>query len=556
MNRKIYIILVLLSTLSFSVSAVDLKPYENEKGKWGYADLEGNVVIEPTYETAEEFIDGKAKVSSKQKFGIIDTLGNVIVPLKYANIGAYNKYGLAQINSGGKVEDGVVTGGKLGYINEAGEIVLPAKYDEIGFFDKTNTAWVKSGKKYGLINISGALISEVKYSAHSTFEDNGICWVNVGGVEQADKTVVGGLWGYLNTLGEEIVAPKYLSVRKGFVDGISWVQNSKRKYAYIKESGELLNGVFYDQIADQFSGNLTWVKDDNKFGYINIQGETVTELKYDGAYSFSGGMAAVGLKESKKSPVMWGYIGEDGQEIFAPQFESVIIKANKGRAFIQQNGKWAFVDDKGNILSDFEFSVVSEITDDAKALVSTTPVEEGQPIKFNYILNPEGKKINSIPYNNIANFSDGFALVSKVGDVYCWIDEDGKEYFDNQYTKAGDFVDGLAFAYKDGKSVYINKSGDAEVILNTSVPVFGLPFDGDYALVMTEDNKWGCVDKAGVVVVPLELSVQADAKYLLDNVYVKEMKPLGMRYVRLMDLYKNTNKCSITDVLPNESWAY
>ena len=188
MIKKIFTIATLLVGFSLSTMAADLKAFQNDKGKWGYMDLDENIVITPKYDSAEEFIDGKAVVSSKQKYGIIDATGVEIVPVKYASIGAYNKYGLAQINLGGKVEEGVVSGGKVGYINQKGEIVLPAKYDEIGFFDKTNTAWVKSGKKYGLINASGTLISEVKYSGHGTFADNGICWVNVGGVEQSDNT--------------------------------------------------------------------------------------------------------------------------------------------------------------------------------------------------------------------------------------------------------------------------------------------------------------------------------------------------------------------------------
>lgn len=556
MIKKIYITVALLMGISLSIMAADLKAFQNNKGKWGYIDLEGNIVISPQYESAEEFIDGKALVASNQKYGIIDTLGTVIVPLKYASIGAYNKYGLAQINLGGKVEDGVVSGGKLGYINQKGEIVLPAKYDEIGFFDKTNTAWVKSGKRYGLINASGALISDVKYSGHGKFAENGICWINVGGVEQSDNTVNGGLWGYLNTSGEELVVPKYSSVRAEFVEGISWLKNTKGKFAYVKENGELLNGIFYDDISDVFSCNAAWVKEDNKVGYIKIDGQLLTEIKYDGAHPFHEGMAAIGLKESKNSPVKWGYLGTDGTEIFAPQFENVIIKSNDGRAFVQQNGKWAYVDNKGNILTDFEFTVVSEIRDEGRALVSTSAIGTDGEIRYNYILNANGKKVNSLPYENISFFSEGFSLVQKQGGYYCWIDESGKEYFDNKYTQAGAFSEGLAFASKNGRSVYIDKKGKEQVVIDVNLKVIGHPFENNYALVSTENNLWGCIDKNGVFVVPLAMASQEDAKYLLDNFYEAGKEPLGAKYVRLIYLYKSANKCSIDDVVPNNLWAY
>ena len=556
MIKKIFTIATLLVGFSLSIMAADLKAFQNDKGKWGYMDLDENIVITPKYDSAEEFIDGKAVVSSKQKYGIIDATGVEIVPVKYASIGAYNKYGLAQINLGGKVEEGVVSGGKVGYINQKGEIVLPAKYDEIGFFDKTNTAWVKSAKKYGLINASGTLISEVKYSGHGTFADNGICWVNVGGVEQSDNTVNGGLWGYLNANGEELVAPKYSAVRVEFVEGISWVKNSKGKFAYVKEDGELLNGEFYDDISDVFSCGAAWVKDDNKVGYIKIDGQPLTEIKYDGAHPFHEGMAAIGMKESKNSPVKWGYLGIDGTEIFAPQFESVIIKSNYGRAFVQQNGKWAFVDDKGNILTDYEFTVVSEIREGGRALVSTSAVGADGEIRYNYILNSNGKKVNSVPYEHISFFSEGFSLVQKQGGYYCWIDESGKEYFNNKYTQAGVFSEGLAFASKNGRGVYIDKKGTEQVVIDTNLKVVGCPFENGYALVSTENNLWGCIDKNGVFVVPLALASQEDAKYLLDNFYEAGKEPLGAKHVRLIYLYKGANKCSIGDVVPNNLWAY
>ena len=556
MKRNICTALLFATIISFSVNAADLRAFQNEKGKWGYIDSDSNVVISPTYETVEEFIDGKAKVSKKQKFGIIDTLGNVLVPINYANIGPYNKYGLAQINSGGKVEEGVVSGGKLGYINTKGEVVLPAKYDEIGFFDNTSTAWVRAGKKYGLINSQGALISEVKYAGHGAFDSNGVCWVNVGGVEQQDKKIVGGLWGYIKSNGEELVAPKYLSVKADFVGGISWVQNSKRKFAYINDNGEFLNETYYDDFAGVFENGMSWVKLGDKYGYINAQGEAVTEIKYDGAYQFSGGMAAVGLKESKKAPVLWGYINEAGNEVFSPRFESVIIKPNKGRAFVQQNKKWAYVDDKGNILSNFEFTVVSEISDDGRALVSTKELSANTPIVYNYVLDSDGKKINAIPYENISQYSDDFAVVKKNSGTYCWINTEGKECFDSGYTKVGDFKEGLAYAYKEGKGYYIDKTGIARISFDAALPMFGFPFEGDYAMVKTDSNVWGCIDKSGIFVVPLGLSTEADAKYLLENVYKKSKKPLGARYVLLMNMYKNVTKCSIGDVLPNESWAY
>ena len=50
--------------------------------KWGYIDIEGQIVIEPNFEEAYEFINGIARVEVGKRIGYINKLGEFIWKLQ------------------------------------------------------------------------------------------------------------------------------------------------------------------------------------------------------------------------------------------------------------------------------------------------------------------------------------------------------------------------------------------------------------------------------------------------------------------------------------------
>lgn len=72
----------------------------NENNKFGYKNVEGQIVIEANFDIANEFINGFAKVGKKKDFGknrsltywgIIDEDGELALPCNYKNLGnVYN----------------------------------------------------------------------------------------------------------------------------------------------------------------------------------------------------------------------------------------------------------------------------------------------------------------------------------------------------------------------------------------------------------------------------------------------------------------------------------
>lgn len=53
------------------------------EGKWGYVDRSGDWVIEPQWDQATDFSEGRAAVGGWRRWGIIDHAGELVLPLEY-----------------------------------------------------------------------------------------------------------------------------------------------------------------------------------------------------------------------------------------------------------------------------------------------------------------------------------------------------------------------------------------------------------------------------------------------------------------------------------------
>ena len=547
-----------MALLSLSAYSEDLLLKQNEKGKFGFAREDGTFIVEPVYDQATEYVDGISRVCKGNSWGLLGAGGELITPVKYANIGGFNKYGLAPVNVGGKSDNGAVSGGKFGFINRSGEEVLPLKYTDLEEFDDTNTAWVKEGSKYGLIDSNGTLLAEAKYVDHGKFGENEVCWINVGGKKQNDK-VAGGKFGYINTKGVEVVPATYLNVRGEFVGGLTWIFAGKDRYGVVNSKGVVVLQPEYENVCDTFSMGIGYVSKRGLWGYVDKDGMPVTEIKYNAVFPFRGGMAPVGMNVSNGKGGFvkkYGYVDETGREVIPLEYEDVSLQCYAGKGFIKRGGKWAYADKSGKLLTDFIISGFSVIRDDGYVAVCTGDSFDPKDVRYNNYLDNNGRILNDKMYNSVSDFYEGYACVQKADGKYCWIDRSGNECFDDGYDMVGGFSEGLAFAQKNGEYRYINREGKDQFMLSLSGKVIGCMFSDGHAYIVRDDKKWGCIDNKGDVIVPVELDSQDDAKSLYDNAYMEVKRPLGRRAVNMFNLYKNVNKCSIGDRLSEQSWCY
>jgi hypothetical protein len=101
-----------------------------------------------------------------------------------------------------------------------------------------------------------------------------------------------------------------------------------------------------------------------------------------------------------------------------------------------------------------------------------------------------------------AEIKEPYILVKK-NEIYSWLDMDGKEVLSlkDDFFHVARFYDGLAYVYtKDYKRGFINTQGEFVIPCKYED---ARDFSQGLAWVQL-NNKWGCIDKEGKVVVPFK----------------------------------------------------
>jgi len=148
------------------------------KGKWGYINKSGKIVVLPQFGGPEEdviedgfpvssFSEGMAAVRVKGKWGYINQKGKFVVKPKFSKVSSFSE-GFAA----------VVKNGKCGYINQKGSIVIKIEYDDVGNFID-GLAPVKISEKWGFINKTGSIAIKPVYDDVGKFSE-GLAPVQVG----------------------------------------------------------------------------------------------------------------------------------------------------------------------------------------------------------------------------------------------------------------------------------------------------------------------------------------------------------------------------------------
>ncbi|MBQ7432168.1 MAG: WG repeat-containing protein [Lachnospiraceae bacterium] len=82
----------------------DVKPFAENgpaavcvEGKWGFADTQGNMVIEPQYEDADSFQTGLAEVCVDEKWGYINTANTIVVEPQFDAAKPFSSSGIAAV---------------------------------------------------------------------------------------------------------------------------------------------------------------------------------------------------------------------------------------------------------------------------------------------------------------------------------------------------------------------------------------------------------------------------------------------------------------------------
>jgi hypothetical protein len=103
----------------------------------------------------------------------------------------------------------------------------------------------------------------------------------------------------------------------------------------------------YDSVGWFWEG-MASVQKDNKYCYIDKNGELAIDLNFDMAWHFSNDVAAVSINS------MIGLIDKRGGWIVEPIYEDIAVPWSD-LIGMQKNGKIGFIDTAGNVVIDFKF---------------------------------------------------------------------------------------------------------------------------------------------------------------------------------------------------------
>jgi hypothetical protein len=339
-----------------------LVPYR-KGNKWGFCDSNKNIVIPTVYDQAGVFEDGIAPVMMKGKQGFINTKGAVIIPLMYYTIPRYS-----ELDNFSEGLFSVVVDGKAAYIDKMGRTAIQKRPSSESFFGSFHD---------GLASYS------------------------------FDTPTMGYHEGFVNKMGKVVVQPVYSQV-EDYYGGFAAVQGSQ--FSAVNTSGQKVsrNKTMGDNPTYRSEGLIPFVSN-NRYGFLNANGDIAIQPRYAYTYGFSDGLAVV-----------------------------------------MSGGKYSFIDAKGNTVINAPYKEVSNFNEGLAAVNVNG--------KLGYI-NKQGRMVIQPAYENAFGFSDGLAIVA-VNGRECFINTNGKVvisavYDPNDYLLSN-FKNGLALIQLIGKGSMVD----------------------------------------------------------------------------------------------------
>jgi hypothetical protein len=285
----------------------------------GYVDQSGHIVIQPQFDSADNFCGGFALVHKDQIAGYINRKGKMIIDLardcsaptgdqegsKHSLTTLADRCGLLSIKGISNrraepfseglaaVSDGYGRNATYGFINKKGEMVIPPKFQP----ELEHHGFIR-----GLSHFSDGLA----------------------------KVKLNGLYGYINRKGD-LVVPAQFHHADDFSEGLACV-HSAEKAGYINHKGKLLIAAGNDwnpanYPCGKFSEGLAAIYfKTGKVGYIDRTGKVVIPPQFDSADEFVDGIAKVYETpgQSERYESAFGYIDKRGKYIWRPQSGSVL----------------------------------------------------------------------------------------------------------------------------------------------------------------------------------------------------------------------------------------
>lgn len=263
----------------------------------------------------------------------------------------------------------------------------------------------------------------------------------------------GGAYGLIDSTGNEIVEPRFLSIEPIQKDGVA-LAIIDTIYTSVRDSSFL--GIRNIPVLNIKYGYITA---EDKFlfpepSYIKIKIEGYMDSiraysRFCQETSFYGGLAVA----QDTTTLLYGYIGLNGDTIIPAKYRSA-SRFNEGRAAVQLDykegmngsGRWGLINPEGNNVCDFVFNQIeTPVNKRAIASITTVNKQEGGAIEGEISVDENGKayvdksKATVIEASDSPTFSTTIFLVDENGKII-------NENMNMMYQYSNFSKDGIAVA--------------------------------------------------------------------------------------------------------------
>jgi len=254
--------------------------------------------------------------------------------------------------------------GLYGIVNNDGSISVPAKKEYLTLYSnaedsKDAFAAVKNGRELYYMDSKGykSLVNSEKYDYLGEILDN--------------VMVVGknGKFGYAfwNEKERNFVAKTDLKwdYASAMYNGVAAVRKDE-KWAIIGSDYKEITKYSYSDIKmDEYDfcsiGNLIFVKEGEKYKLIDTKGKDVTKAIFDDAKPFVGGEYAAVCQNGK-----WGFVNEKGEIVIKCEYDDADSFSSL-YAPVMKDNKWGYIDKKNKIVYDYQFDGAKQFNDNGIA---------------------------------------------------------------------------------------------------------------------------------------------------------------------------------------------
>jgi hypothetical protein len=439
MKLSVFLLLFSLCLPSSFRRGKKISPDENRfavtiRGKKGFINTSGEVVIQPQFQDTQEFSEGLCAVRIEGRYGFVNTKGELSIPAIY-DYATIFKEGLAL----------VYLDGRPLFIKPDGKIAFRSNYKYMTLFSD-GRAYVKTySRKTGILNRQGVLAIDTIYSDIGVFQDG---FAIVLGTEHREYD------------SEE----KKKNLQVSVIDTTGRMLFPYGKFESIESYSE---GYFEVNFPERKDGNIS------VGAIINTQGEVVFSLPKNQKSWIDGnvhnGILRVSLPLKKKSHDYYdAYMTLQGKVIYSDKATYTGTDFNENVAFVgNENFRYSMINRRGEIISKEKFGI--------PCCSSKNPFENGMAVvKFHDgtwgVIDTTARVVLKTSYTEVygENLIENQYLFfqgerrDSVGVRYGLINLQGNVVIPpilEDFDPRG-FVNGLLKATVDNKMTYFNREGE------------------------------------------------------------------------------------------------